>query len=288
MRIKLSCIYLITCVADGKMYVGQSIDYYRRQKEHVRRLKANNHSNPHLQHCFDKHGEDSFEFNILEVCSVDELDTWEQLYLDDYIKQYGDLVINILIKDVKSRKGIKQTPEHTAKIKEANKGRDVSYLQSEEAKAKRRESRKGHEVSDETKKKLSTKFGKPFILISPLGETVEGIGLTTFAKENGLNQAHLLHVTQGKRYSCKGWRKYNPTLVGKEYDTKDSSSRTISSKVKSFKLLSPIGEVVTGENLSSFARANDLDQRLLHMVVTGKRKSHKGWSINTPLYKVVI
>lgn len=46
---------------------------------------------------------------------------------------------------------------------------------------------------------------------------------------------------------------------------------------KSFKLISPDGGKVDVFNLSKFARENALNKSNLWKLVTGKRKSHKGW-----------
>lgn len=60
-----SGVYLITCRANGKRYVGSSTDMRRRWREHRHDLKSGRHSNPHLQNSWSKHGPDSFTFSAL-------------------------------------------------------------------------------------------------------------------------------------------------------------------------------------------------------------------------------
>lgn len=63
-----SGIYRITCAATGKAYIGQSTNMRARAAYHVRHLRAGKHTNKYLQSAWNKHGEDSFAFDVLEVC----------------------------------------------------------------------------------------------------------------------------------------------------------------------------------------------------------------------------
>jgi group I intron endonuclease len=63
----------------------------------------------------------------------------------------------------------------------------------------------GVKASDETRKKMSDSSSKPFRLVSPLGEVVEGTNAYAFAKENNLENSGLYRVMQGLKLHCKGW-----------------------------------------------------------------------------------
>jgi group I intron endonuclease len=63
-------IYKITNLLDGKIYVGSSKWIERRFTEHINRLRAGEHHSPYLQNAWEKHGEGSFDFAILEVVEV--------------------------------------------------------------------------------------------------------------------------------------------------------------------------------------------------------------------------
>lgn len=65
----------------GKWYVGQSIDVELRHKCHFIYLRRGKHHNAFLQHAFNKYGESSFSFSILEVCLKEDLDMREQFWI---------------------------------------------------------------------------------------------------------------------------------------------------------------------------------------------------------------
>lgn len=69
---KVSGIYIITNKISGKIYVGESLDIYRRwHDEHIPQLRKNCHYNKELQNDFNKYGEENFSFEILERYSED-------------------------------------------------------------------------------------------------------------------------------------------------------------------------------------------------------------------------
>ena len=76
-------IYCILNKVNNKKYYGSSKDILNRFKRHKRDLRNGVHHNIHLQRSWNKHGEESFEFNIILECSEDELLLIEQEYLDD-------------------------------------------------------------------------------------------------------------------------------------------------------------------------------------------------------------
>lgn len=60
-------IYLITNLENNKKYVGKSLDISRRFNEHRMNLNRGTHCNSYLQNAWDKYGEDSFSFSVLEI-----------------------------------------------------------------------------------------------------------------------------------------------------------------------------------------------------------------------------
>ena len=59
-------VYCIEQKSTSKIYIGLTTDYSRRKNEHIFDLRHNKHHNQHLQNAWNKHGESSFEFSILE------------------------------------------------------------------------------------------------------------------------------------------------------------------------------------------------------------------------------
>jgi len=72
-------IYTITNIRNNKIYVGSSNDIYYRMTKHKETLKRNRHYNLYLQSAFNKYGEDSFKFEILEETSLEN-----RLYIEYY------------------------------------------------------------------------------------------------------------------------------------------------------------------------------------------------------------
>jgi len=76
----ISGIYRITNLTNGKIYIGSSIDIYKRWKQHISKLNNNNHHNIHLQRSWNIHKEESFIFDILEISN--DLINQEQYWID--------------------------------------------------------------------------------------------------------------------------------------------------------------------------------------------------------------
>lgn len=80
-----SCgIYKIQNLQNGKVYIGKSLYIERRIRHHKRALRANDHCNQHLQHAWNKYGEDAFEFAIVELCQADDLNDREIFWIEHY------------------------------------------------------------------------------------------------------------------------------------------------------------------------------------------------------------
>ena len=61
-----SCIYKITCTANNKIYIGSTISFRKRVKDHRNSLRAHKHTSSQLQYCYNKYGEKYFIIEILE------------------------------------------------------------------------------------------------------------------------------------------------------------------------------------------------------------------------------
>lgn len=68
MRTRITGIYKITNQTNDKVYVGKSVDVLTRWKDHEFRLQKGTHYNVHLQKSWNKYGELSFKFEVIEVC----------------------------------------------------------------------------------------------------------------------------------------------------------------------------------------------------------------------------
>lgn len=114
-------IYKIQNRVTGDFYIGSSVDVYKRMYQHQTLLRNDRHHSPHLQHAWNKYGQDNFEYVVLEYVDVEtklELHTIEQRYLDDLCPVYN------ISRDAISPLSTKHAPRkksHTEKVLPQNK-----------------------------------------------------------------------------------------------------------------------------------------------------------------------
>lgn len=125
-------IYKITCLSNNRVYIGQSVNIKNRIQCHQSLLRRNVHFNCYLQRSFNKYGEASFQFEIIEECSEQELNSKEIFWIKYY-------------KAESRRKGFNL-------IEPDNKGK---YRHSESTRLKLSKLKTGSKHSKETKRKLS-------------------------------------------------------------------------------------------------------------------------------------
>lgn len=160
-----SGIYTITNIVNNKIIVGQSNNVYKRLNEHKTKLRGNYHENDYLQKSFNKYGEDSFLFELLEECDSLFLLSQEHYWcniLDTHNEKYG---YNIL-----STHPYIQMQKRVRPINKQSKCNIINGLKgrkfSEEAKKRMSISKKeyyknnkhhqiGKKLSEETKRKIS-------------------------------------------------------------------------------------------------------------------------------------
>lgn len=137
---KIAGIYKITNLIDGKIYIGQTVNYKKREKRHLNCLKNGNHHNEHLQRAFDKYGEKSFKIELIEKCDIKELDQRERHFIKELDacnhdkgynmmfggQRYRNFTKEVRLKMSKASKGRKFTSEHKRRIGMAHRGRKLS------------------------------------------------------------------------------------------------------------------------------------------------------------------
>lgn len=88
---KKAGIYCIVNVCNQKKYIGSSKNLYRRLMSHRSALRKGIHENKKLQNSWNKHGEDNFQYYILEYCQESNLISKEQYYIN-HIKPWYNIV----------------------------------------------------------------------------------------------------------------------------------------------------------------------------------------------------
>jgi len=155
----VSGIYIISNTKNLKVYIGQAQNIAARWRSHKSKLKRGVHDNRHLQSAWNKYGEVTFSFRVLEYCDPEYLDDREQHFLNLYV---GKSICYNIAKDATAPyRGRLHTEETKLKQSESAKLRPPK---SEETRRKMSESLKGRKLlpfSDERRLNMSNaRIGK--------------------------------------------------------------------------------------------------------------------------------
>lgn len=126
-RVTRRCgVYAIINQVSAHRYIGSSCSINRRWAEHRYDLRHGKHKSEYLQNAWNKYGETSFVFTILEIVESPELlQEREQHYMDFFQPEY-----NIYPYAFSSR-GAKHSEETKSRISQKNRGHLVSEEQRE-------------------------------------------------------------------------------------------------------------------------------------------------------------
>lgn len=133
-----SGIYAIKHIESGKIYIGQAVIISRRWKDHQHKLRCNKHHNSYLQHAWNKYGEESFVFEILEKCPVEVLTekelAWVTKHTKDMLYNIGAIEAPMLgmkhTEEALQKMRQPKSEEHRLKISNALKGKKHSETHS--------------------------------------------------------------------------------------------------------------------------------------------------------------
>ncbi len=198
-----SGIYVIRCMANGRVYVGSAVWIAKRWRFHREHLRDQRHHSIVLQRAWNKYGEEAFVFEVLAACEKDDLIAVEQKYIDEFRaadKRYG---FNIN-PTAGSNLGTKFSPEACARISAGAKKRPPVSAESRARAAVRMRGNKyllGHRHSAETLAKLSVSSKANY---KPFGR-----------EWNALARAEISQRFAGKALSEEHKRKIAAALQGK-------------------------------------------------------------------------
>jgi len=140
-----SGVYQILNRINGKRYIGSTINIKRRWQGHLNRLRYGQHGNQHLQQAFDKHGENTFVFSVLEYTETQMLVEREQHYLNVYLPEYN----------ISPMAGSPLGVRHGAEVRRRMSKAHIGHPVSAETRHKISDALTGRSLSLETCRKLS-------------------------------------------------------------------------------------------------------------------------------------
>lgn len=207
-RKKVCGIYKITNKVNGKIYIGQSIDIYRRWVQEKEGL-----CNSHLLNAFKKYGTDNFIFEILEECCIEELDEKEIYYISfynsanpskGYNKTFGGQENHFLSDETKRKISVKHKGKHLSeiakkKLSKLKKGIPTNQIPWN----------KGKKASKEVREKLSISHkgqippNRKKVLCIETNIIYDSIAEAT--RKTGIHNSAICLVCNGKRNSAGGF-----------------------------------------------------------------------------------
>lgn len=140
-------VYLITNTANGRIYVGSTVDLAKRWGRHQDELRRGVHHNPALQAAWSHHGPDAFAFSVLETVmekTKESILAAEQRWLDRYRAGKDRSTYNYLA-IAGSHLGRKRSEATKLRLAAAQRGKTASA----ETRAKQRAAKVGRKLSPE-------------------------------------------------------------------------------------------------------------------------------------------
>lgn len=143
-------IYKITSPT-GRVYIGQSVNIERRFSQY-RRIDKSVKVSVKLYRSLLKHGVSSHTFEVIEECSMCELNTKERFYQDKYNANSEDN-LNCMLTSTSEKKGVRRkiSEEQKKQISLVHKGKKYS----EDTKRKIREARAKQVITKEHREAIS-------------------------------------------------------------------------------------------------------------------------------------
>lgn len=118
-------IYKIWSLSNpDKIYIGSAVNIKDRWNRHLSELRKNKHGNRHLQHHFNKYGENDLVFAVVKYCEVKQLLSIEQDFIDLYKPSFN------ICSQADSRLGVLATFATRERIKASWKKRPSISMES--------------------------------------------------------------------------------------------------------------------------------------------------------------
>jgi group I intron endonuclease len=245
-------IYKFVNKVNGKIYIGESQNLYKRIKSYSYNIKTR--KDQRIYRAMNKYGIDNFNCFIIEIFPIGTLKNIliarEKFWISFYNSTNKEIGYNLCACGLDNT-GAKRSNEYKAKMSEIAK-LQKPFKHTEESRRKLRESHLGKKCSDETRKRMS------------------------IAKKN--NPPNL-----GKTLSQETKRKISQSKIGPNHPFYGKKIPWFKSTGKKIKQIDPFSKEVikVWDNSHQAARElfenNIVDSSAIRKAATGKRKSAHGF-----------
>ena len=253
----VSGVYLMTCLANGKIYIGSSVDIVKRYHEHMSGLRNGRHHSRYMMRSWVKYGDEQFTFSVLETCHESKVLEREQWYLDTF-RPYDPTIGFNNSQTAESNAGFKMSEESKERIRQSAKNKPPMTERTKEGIRQSWVENGAKWTQDSINRR-----GISFDIRSPSGEVVHVHGLKRFARQHGLDRSQLTRLLKGEHQEVKGW-----TLPGiilpSGHDIQD-----------------PHGNVfhIPRKGIRAFSKERGLNPCSIARVLRGAIDGYKGWTL---------
>ena len=277
-REKISGIYCIENLINGKKYIGLSNDIYKRWSNHLCELEGNYHHNIHLQNAWNKYGKAHFKFYILEECDETNLNIQEQFWINHYNTFKSGYNRTIGGEGIR---GYKLSKERRYAISKSLTGRPCSE--------QTRQLMRDHILSQFQDDDFIMKFKEniesqktPIKCYNQQGFVKEYTDIHSAAKELGVEPTNICKVLKEKHKTCGGYTfcykndEISDDELLKRYTKKNQRKRN--SKTSCVNLIDDDGNIIHSyQSITEASKDNgNIDISSIAKVCNGKLKTTHG------------
>lgn len=252
-----SGIYQIHNSFNDKVYIGQTVNFAQRARQHKSKLTRNLHNNYYLQSEYSKNPE-CFTFSILEITPIENLNEIETSHLKKYYDNW-DNCYNFEKQPNDSKRGIRNLSEAVKKSWENPERKELAK-------------KKMQEFNEENKEKIRKSKLKTYKFYSPNKEFIVVEDLIKFCNENNLNTNVMRGLCNGRYIQHQNWTSAN--LIKEKKIIKRNDGK--------YKFIHTDGTIISPENMAEFSRKYNLNRRSIFRLIKGKKKLYKGWKFIKP------
>lgn len=265
-----SGVYKITNLANGKVYIGSSVNCELRWQQHTNDILCSRHHSKHMMSAWKKYGKDNFQFEIIETADGREMLLEREQYWLDILKPFIPMNGYNTCRKADSPLGTKHSAATRKKIGDVQRGRAMP----DKHKKKIAEAHAGKKKSAGHAKNISR--GQSMFVGDKLNEMLRfrasGMSSLRIAKIYGCNKSTVLRTLRGKQ-----------THIGKPLDTlpveRRATGRFVSGAVGKSSLTKDaalkIKEMLSsGANLMETSRAVGVGHKVVWMISKGRHLTY--------------